>query len=171
MDQRHAFPGSADDIIPQIARIGGHCRDGGGGIQHGAPAQCNDKIALVFPGEGRAFHNDRFYRVFHDFVEYGGRHPGLSELIQRTVEGAVGTHGFPAGNQQQGFLAGHFLLPEFIQLSAAEKQFGWGGKGKAQHLVILLKRVFSYTVEKIVQTVNPPLGFMQAVQKNGAVAG
>jgi hypothetical protein len=46
------------------------------------------------------------------------------ELCNGSVERSGRPDGLTVGNQQQGFLARHGLIAEFIQFSAAEQQFG-----------------------------------------------
>ena len=136
--QRLPLARAAAYIVPQVARVGGHCRHRNSGVQYRAAAQRHDEVAAVVSGNLRRFHDQFLCRVLPDIGADYIFCAGAGQLRLRLFQRAGGLGRLARRNQQQRFFAGQLLAAEFAQLAAAKQEMGRVIKIKVHHCRFLL---------------------------------
>ena len=171
MTKRQTLAGAALDVVPKVAGVGHHGGDGHGGVQYRAAAQCQDEIAAVLLGEGRALHDGALEGVLHNLGKLGPLHARLLKLGRHLVVGAAYLGGFAAGHQQQCLFAGELLLAKPGDGAASKDEVGGIVKIKVHHDSFLHMLFFFQFVNKVVQTVDLLFSLVNRVQQSPPVAG
>lgn len=118
------FPGSAGDVVPQVAGLKRvHCDDFCR-IHNRTAAQRNDEVTAVFPGETRAGFDGGLEGVGFDPVEDGRFHTREPELFQQPVKRAAFAGRAAVGKDDHRLPTGHCLKMQPVQLTCAEQNAG-----------------------------------------------
>ena len=123
-DDRKPPARSGWNVIPVIAAVGRHQGNGLGGVHAASPAQRDDEIAAVVPGELSPGVDGRFQRVGLHPVKHGVLDARQVQQTGEAVQISVGPRGLSVGNDDHGLVAGQWLIVQMVQLPGSEKNPG-----------------------------------------------
>ena len=136
--RRFASARAALHVVPEVAAVGCHQRDGLRGVHYAAAAERDDEVAAALAREGSARHDGRLQRVRLDLVEDEIFDARLRELLLRAREIAVLARGLPVRYDEHRPAPGQRLLVHVVQLARAEKRLRRYVHQKFIHLYIAL---------------------------------